>query len=348
MFNLYFFFTMKHITIKDIAKYLSVSVSTVSRALADDKNIRKETKEQILAAAEELGYMRNPVAINLKSGRTNTVGVIVPEMDTPFFARIIDGVQNVLYKKGLKVIIAQSNENPEREKENLRLMESFMVDGIIVGICHRDMNRDEFKRLKNKGVPLVFYDRIPTFDFDVSKVVADDYIKTFFLVEHLIRKGRKHIAHIKAPDYMQSSSVRFKAYKDVLAKFKIPYNEDLVIKSPGMHFDDGIKAMKQLLDKNIPIDALHAYTDIIAIGAMSHLKSEKIHIPNDIAVVGFSGTLLSEMVYPPLTTVDLPLFEIGETAAELILEKIKNPAMEERTIVLDAKMRLRESTEGVR
>lgn len=299
-----------------------------------------------METAERLGYMRNPVAINLQSGRTNTIGVIVPEMDTPFYGRITDGIQNVLYKKGLKVIIAQSGENPEREKENLRVMESFMVDGIIVGICHKDRNKNEFQRLMDKGMPLVFYDRIPV-DINVSKVIVDDYIKTFFLIEHLIRKGIREIAHIKAPDFMESSSVRFRAYKDALEKFKIPYNEELVIKSPGMHFEDGIKAAELLMKKNLPIKAIFAYTDLVAVGVMNYLRSKNIRIPEDIAVAGFSGTILSEMVYPPLTTVDLPLIEMGEVAAELILEMINNPGSGNKTITLDAKIRWRESTEGV-
>jgi len=336
---------MKYVTIKDIAKELNFSVSTVSRALAGDKNIRRETKEIILEAAERLGYKRNPVATNLQSGRTNTVGVIVPEMDTPFFARIIDGIQHVLYKNGLKVILAHSNENPDTEKANIALMEDFMVDGIIIGISHKDKNRDEFIRLRDSGMPLVFYDRIPDV-LDVTKVIADDYTKTFFLVEHLIRKGITEIAHIKAPNYMQSSYVRYKGYKDALTKFRIPLNEELVIQSPGMHFEDGIKAAEQLLNKDIPVRAIVAYTDIIAVGVMNYLRSRNIRIPEDIAVTGFSGTILSEMVYPPLTTVDLPLFEIGETAAKLILEKINNPSAENRTVTLDAQIRLRESTEG--
>ena len=299
-----------------------------------------------METAERLGYMRNPVAINLQSGRTNTIGVIVPEMDTPFYGRITDGIQNVLYRKGLKVIIAQSGENPEREKENLRVMESFMVDGIIVGICHKDRNKNEFQRLMDKGMPLVFYDRIPV-DINVSKVIVDDYIKTFFLIEHLIRKGIREIAHIKAPDFMESSSVRFRAYKDALEKFKIPYNEELVIKSPGMHFEDGIKAAELLMKKNLPIKAIFAYTDLVAVGVMNYLRSKNIRIPEDIAVAGFSGTILSEMVYPPLTTVDLPLIEMGEVATELILEMINNPGSGNKTITLDAKIRWRESTEGI-
>lgn len=144
---------------------------------------------------------------------------------------------------------------------------------------------------------------------------------------------------------MQSAGVRFKAYRDALKKFKIPYNEELVIQCPGMHFGDGIKAAEQLLQKNIPVRAIVAYTDLIAAGVMRYLRSRKIRIPDDIAVTGFSGTILSEMIYPPLTTVDLPLFEMGETVAGLILEKISNPSVD-RTITLDAQIQLRESTEG--
>lgn len=335
---------MKDITIKDLAKELNVSIATISRALSGDKNIRQDTKDRILAAAEKLGYRRNPVAINLQSGRTNTIGVIVPEMETPFFPRIIEGIQSVMYSKGLKVIIAQSDEDTIRERYNLLLMESFMVDGIIMGICHKDKNKNEFQRLINKGIPLVFYDRIPN-DIDVSKVIIDDYIKSFFLVEHLIRKGIREIAHIKAPDHMQSSHIRFKGYKDALEKFKIPYNEQLVIRSLGMSFEDGKIAAKQLINKRIPMDAIFACTDTVAIGAMNYFQDNNIRVPDDIAIAGFSGTILSQVVRPALTTVEQPLFKMGEVCAEILLEKINDPTLENKTVVLDAELKIRDSTE---
>lgn len=335
---------MKHITIKDIAKELNISIATVSRALSGDKNIRQETKKLVLEVAEKYGYKRNPVAINLKSGRTNTVGVIVPEMKTPFFSCIIEGIQNVMYSKGVKVIIAQSDENPARERENLLLMESFMVDGIIIGICHKDKNKDVFQELIDKSIPLVFYDRIPN-EVDVSKVVIDDYSKSFFLVEHLIRKGMKKIAHIIAPDYMQSSDIRFRGYKDALAKFKIPYDKRLVVKSSGMLFEDGVIAAEQLIKKGIPIEAIFACTDTVAIGAMNYLQDNNIRVPEDIAIAGFSGTVLSQVVRPALTTVQQPLLKMGEICAEVLLEKINNPSIENRTVILDADIEYRASTE---
>lgn len=334
---------MKRITIKDIAKHLTLSVSTVSRALIDDKNIRRETKEKVQEAAKELGYKPNPVATNLKFGRTNTIGVIVPEMVTPFASQVIEGIQKVLYAKGLKVIIAQSNEDPERECENLRLMESFMVDGIIISLCHYDRNKQEYLRLQQEGLPLVFFDRIPA-GLDVSMVIVDDYLKSFFMVESLIRNGHRRIAHLQGPAYVYNSIERFRGYKDALEKFQMPLDEALVIKT-GMSFEDGIRSADELLKRQVTFDAIFAFTDTLAIGAMNHLRERGILIPEEIAVASFSGTLLSILVFPPLTTVEQPLEEMGRTAAELILEKIKNPSMANRTVVLDAEIKLRASTE---
>ena len=152
---------MKHVTIKDIARSLCISVSTVSRALTDDKNIRRETREMVVEEAKRLGYKRNPVAMNLKMGRTNTVGVIVPEMHTPYASQVINGIQEVLYKKNQKVMIAESDEKPERELENLKMMEQFMVDGLIVSLCSYRKNIEMYQQLAADGMAIVFYDRIP-------------------------------------------------------------------------------------------------------------------------------------------------------------------------------------------
>lgn len=336
---------MRYVTIKDIASLLLLSPSTVSRALSGDKNIRTETREKVLAAAKSLGYRPNHIARDLKHGRTNTIGVIVPEIVTPFFLQIIEGIQKVLYPKGIKVIIAQSGEDPLCEFDNLLMMENFMVDGIIIGTCHKSENSAEFKRLQEKGIPLVFFDRVPV-EIEVSKVVVDDYIKSFFLVEHLIHKGIDKIVHIKGPEYIDSATDRHKGYKDALQKFNIPYNENLVIESQKMTFEEGRNTAKQLLDKGIPFQAIFAFTDTIAIGAMNYLKEQNILIPEEVAFASFSGTILSQIVSPALTTVEQPLLEMGKAAAELILEKIKKPLTEIKTHILDAKTSLRASTEG--
>lgn len=335
---------MKHVTIKDIARHLSISVSTVSRALVDDKNIRRETKEKVLEASKALGYKPNPVATNLKYGHTNTVGVIIPEGVTPFASQVINGIQSVLYPKGIKVIIAESGEDPDKERENLQQMERFMVDGILIDLCSYKKNKDEYLRLQQAEMPMVFYDRIPH-GLDVSQVIVDDYTKAFFLVERLIRSGYKRIAHIQGPDDVYNSTERFRGYKDALSKFNVAFEGDLVVKT-GMTFEDGAKAADIFLSKNIAFDALFAFTDTLAIGAMNRLRDSGKKIPEEVAIASFSGTELSTIVYPQLTTVEQPLFEMGKEAARLILEKIKEPSSPCRSIVLDAEIRMRASTEN--
>lgn len=336
---------MKHITIKDIARHLSISVSTVSRALVDDKNIRRETKEKVLEAAKALGYKPNPVATNLKYGHTNTVGVIIPEGITPFASQVINGIQSVLHAKGIKVIMAESNENPEKEKENLQLMERFMVDGILINLCSYKKNKEEYLRLQQAGMPMVFYDRIP-YGLEVSQVIVDDYTKSFFLVERLIRSGYKRIAHIQGPDDVYNSIERARGYKDALAKFKLPFEENLLVKT-GMTFEDGARAADALMARNVAFDAVFAFTDTLAIGAMNRLRESGKKIPEEVAIASFSGTELSTIVYPQLTTVEQPLFEMGKTVAELILEKIKDPSCPNRSVVLDAEIKMRASTGNV-
>ena len=336
---------MKRVTLADVAKELNIAASTVSRALSGDKNVSWETREIIQETAVRLGYKCSATAAQLQPARKNRIGVIVPEMHTPFFARIIDGIQSDLSKVGVKVIIMQSGEDPEQEKINLRLMETLMVDGLIVGISHKDSNQEEFRRLIDKGLPVVFYDRIPSFYFDVSKVVVDDYANIFSLVEHLIHKGIRQIAHIKAPVSTHNSYIRYKAYRDALEKHGIPYRDELVVKSASLRVEDGEKAAAELLGKHIPVDAIVAYADTLAVGVMRHLQSRQIRVPDDIAVTGFSGGLFSEMAHPQLTTVDVPLFEMGEAAAKLILRKINDPSAENRTVVLDTQIQLRGSTE---
>ena len=333
---------MKYVTIKDIARHLSVSVSTVSRALADDKNVRKETREKVWEAAKELGYRRNPVAMNLKYGHTNTVGVIVPEMITPFASQVIRGIQNVLNHKNIKVIIADSESDPAKERDNLHLMEGFMVDGIIICLCSYKKNQDEFMRLQRAGLPMVFYDRIPH-GIDASQVVVDDYAKSFFLVERLIRSGRRRIVHLQGPADIYNSVERARGYKDALKKYGIDYDPALVLTGSTIDFEDGEKAANILMEKGIDFDAIFAFTETLAIGSMARLKDLGKRIPEDVAVANFSGTVLGTVVNPKLTSVEQPLYEMGVSAANEILQKIKNPESPNHTIVLDANIKMRKS-----
>ncbi|MFI3316802.1 MAG: LacI family DNA-binding transcriptional regulator [Rikenellaceae bacterium] len=334
---------MKRVTIKDIAKHLTISVSTVSRALSDDKNIRMETREKVIAAAKKLGYRPNPVATSLKSGRTNTIGMIVPEMITPYAAQVIGGAQEVLHKYGFKVIIAESHESWEQERENIETMERFMVDGILVSICDYQRNAEAYSRLLDQGVPIVFFDRI-AHKMSVSQVIVDDYIKSFFLTEHLLRSGRKRIVHLQGPKSVYNSVERTKGYHDAIAKFKADDSPELIVKK-GIGFEDGAAAIDELIERKVEFDAIFAFTDTLAIGAMNRLREHGMSVPDQVAVSSFSGTILSTIVNPQLTTVEAPLRQMGLRAAELIVEKIENPQAPTRSIVLDAEIVLRASTE---
>ena len=333
---------MKHVTIKDIARSLCISVSTVSRALTDDKNIRRETREAVLREAERLGYRRNPVAMNLKMGRTNTIGVIVPEMHTPYASQVVAGIQSVLYKNNQKVMIAESDENPDRERESLQMMEEFMVDGLIVSLCSYKHNIETYRRLANEGVAIVFYDRIPHGMDDMPQVMVDDNNDSYFMAEHLIRLGCRRIAYLYGPDDVYNAVERGRGYREAMEKFQI-YDPRLIVKT-GMTFADGAAAVDSLVRQGIEFDAVYAFTDTLAIGAMNRLREIGRRIPEDVAVAGFSGTELSTIVYPQLTTVEPPLTEMGQRAAELVLEKVRNPEAENRKIVLRTEMKCRAST----
>lgn len=334
---------MKRITIKDLSKFLSLSTSTISRALLNDKNINPETQKRVLEAAGKLGYKPNPTALNLKYGQTRNIGLVVPEMITPFSSKVLQGIQNILYPLGYRVIITQSEENPLIERKNILLLEEFNVDGIIINLCHETYNEDLYKEIMNRGIPFVFFDRIPSAALNVSKVVVDDNIKASLVVEHLINTGRKRIVHIMGPSTIRNAVEREMGYKRIVTKHNI-FDPELIIKTDGMMFEAGKNAAKQLLEKNIEFDSIFAFSDTLAIGAMNYLLEQGIKIPEQVAVASFSGTELATIVHPKLTSVQQPLFKMGEAAAKLMVDAIKDRSATPQTIVMDTELIYRAST----
>jgi LacI family transcriptional regulator len=334
---------MKRITIKDLARHLSLSTSTISRAFVNDQHIHPETKKRILDAAKELGYKPNPTALSLRYGHTKNIGLVVPEMLTPFSASVLRGIQNVLTPKGYRVIIQQSDEDPLVEYNNILFLQDFNVDAIIINPCHDTQNINLYQSVIEGGIPMIFFDRIPEASLDVSKVVINDAIQAALMVEHLIENGHRTIAHIMGPSSIKNAKERAMGYERILTKHHI-YNRDLVIKTDGMSVDDGRKAVEKLLKIQPEMDAIFAFSDTLAIGAMNCLLAKGYRIPEDIAIASFSGTELATLVYPPLTTVEQPLVQMGEKAAGLALGKIQNSTMENETIVLHSELVYRAST----
>lgn len=334
---------MKYTTIIDIARELGISKSTVSRALRnDDRNVNKETKKKILDLAERMGYTRNELAVNLRKQSTRTIGIVVPELLTPFYMNFITYAQQLLNKQGYRVTLAQSHENPDAELANLQMFEDYRVEGILISVCHARKNIDAYRRLIEKGIPMVFFDRTIT-ELSVPKVKIDDYLRAFFMVEHLIRSGKKKIVHLAGPSYIQNAIERKSGYRDALEKFHISYNPNYVIEA-GVDFAGGEKAIEQLLKQGIEFDAVFCFTEMTALGAKSCLQRNHLDIPDQVAISCISGTDLCMLVHPSVTAVEQPVKKMAEEAVRLIVEKLECPEKADETVILDAETCFREST----
>jgi len=334
---------MKHITIKDVAKRLNFSVSTISRAFNDKYDIRKETRDLILEAAHEMGYSPNPMAKSLLKQCSNQIGVVVPEFINPFFPEVIIGIQEVFLKKGYQVLIMQSNESYINELENVKAMENNMVDGLILSLSLETKNVEYYKNLIGQGFPLVLFNRVSN-ELDTHKVVIDDYKWAFFATEHLIYQGYKKIFHFSGPTGLTFTQNRKNGFIDAHRKHKLAIDNQTIIET-GLMISDGEREMEKLIQNdNIP-DAIFAVNDPTAIGAMKILKKNGLKIPGDVALVGFTESQLAQLVDPPLTSVAQPTKEIGRTAARLLLDQIESKGIfVPQTVVLNGRLNVRESS----
>ncbi len=332
------------ITIKDIAKKLNISPSTVSRALRDHPDISPKTKKAVNTLAKRLNYHPNIIAQSLQKRRTNLIGVIVPEIKHNFFSAAISGIEEVAYRAGYAIIVSQSNESYNRERVNVRALISNRVAGLLISISQTTENSDHFKLLERQGIPFVFFDRVCE-DIEASKVVVDDFDGAFNAVEHLIESGYKRIAHLAGPKHLSISQCRFNGYLSALKKHKIPFDENLVVYG-GLNEGDGIIGFQKLLQLDHLPDALFAVNDPVAIGAFEKIKAHGLKIPEDIALLGFSNNPISYLIEPSLTTVEQPAYDVGKRAAELLLEQINSKPEEfiPRKEVLQTKLIVRDST----
>ncbi len=335
---------MSRATIKDIAKVLSISPSTVSRALRDHPDISNETKEKVLNTAKELDYFPDSLAQGLKSRRTNTIGIIVPEIKHHFFSSAISGIEDVTYNSGFTILVCQSNESVEREKLNLKTLVSNRIAGLLVSLSQTTTDASHFKVLKKRGIPVVFFDRTIE-GLNASKVIVDDFQGAYDIVSHLIQSGYKRIAHIAGPTNISIGNNRLKGYQKALEDNNIPINSDLIIEG-GFRQKDGSSAADKLIELENRPDAIFAVNDPVAIGAFSKIKERGLVIPDEMALVGFSNNPVSALIEPALTTVEQPSHEIGRIAAELLLEKINDSSKAEDVVekILKTKLIIRQSS----
>jgi LacI family transcriptional regulator len=333
------------VTIKDIAKALNLSTSTVSRALRGSYEISTETKKQVLEYAEKINYRPNPIALSLKERRTRALGVVVSEIANDYFSQAINGIESIAYNRGYHVIITQSHESQEREKVNVEHMAARGVDGLLVSLSSESVDISYLKELHDKGLPIIFFDRI-TNEIETHKVVANNYLGAFHATEHLIYQGFKKIAHITSSPYLSITTERLEGYKAALVKHNIPYNPLLVkyCNHGGMIAAEVEDAFNSLYKSKLKPDALFTAGDrltTVLIGLMKQLKLKK-----EIAFTGFTNTKLGDLFSPAWTVVRQPAFEMGQTATELLIEMIesKRPVTEFETRILETELIIRESS----
>jgi LacI family transcriptional regulator len=336
------------VTIKDIARELGISPSTVSRALKDHPDISSETKKAVHALADKLNYQPNIVALSLRQKKTNTIGVIIPELVHFFFSTVISGIEDVAYQAGYSVILAQSNESYDREKTDIKALFNSRVDGMLISLSRETKNFDHIESIISKGVPVVFYDRMYN-NPNTSKVIVDDYIGAKEAVEHLIEQGYKRIAHLEGAPGLLITEDRKRGYLDALKEHKMEVTDAMIQECPAGSQEDGKKTTKKLLSMANPPDAIFAHSDPIAMGAMMAIKEKGLRIPEDVGLVGFSNWSYGSLIDPALTTVDQPGFEMGQEAARLLIRQIEvgdkdQAEPQPETKILKTKLVIRESS----
>ena len=307
------------VTIKDLARELNISASTVSRALKDHPDISKETKRAVQELAQKLNYQPNAVALSLKQRRSNTIGVIIPEIVHYFFSSVISGIEDVAYDAGFNVIICQSNERYEREVANAKTLISSRVDGVLVSISKETTDYKHLYNFSDNEVPMVFYDRVVP-GIAADQVIIDDFDAAYRATRHLIDSGRTRIAHLGGPMALLIGQNRKNGYLKALNEEGITVDEDLILEADS--FEKARMAIMKLINQKKKFDGVFATNDLTAIGAMQTIQKKGYKIPDEIAVVGFSDGRFSGITDPTLTSVDQHGYEMGTLATQMLLKRI--------------------------
>jgi DNA-binding LacI/PurR family transcriptional regulator len=332
----------KPATIKDIAKQLNVSISTVSRALRDAPDINRNTKSAVKRLAEELNYQPNKLALSLRQKQTHTIGVIVPNLDY-VLSTMVKGIDEVALEAGYTVMACQSNESFGREIVNTKRLLDSLVDGFIISVSSETKSFEHFKKIQERNIPLVLFDRLAT-DLTAPSVKLDNENGGFIATEHLIEQGYKRIAILAGPKNLGISNQRMDGYLSALKKYRIKKDNRLIVHC-DFNQEYAYLATKELLSLRERPDAIFTISDRMAIGALLAIKEKGLDIPQEIGLVGFNNEPVTSLVTPQITSVDMPAFEIGKAAAKLFIEVMHHPekvVIEEQ--ILKPKLFIRKSS----
>jgi len=334
----------KEVTIYDLASALNLSIATVSRALKNDPVVNKQTKKKIFDLAEKMEYRTNHFARNLRSQHTNTIGIIVHELNSNFINSVLAGVEKVTTEAGYDLIIAHSSESYIKEVANAKNLFEKRVDGLIASLSFDSKNLDHFKVFKDKGVPVIFFDRVEQ-EGNNTVVVIDNYKCGYQATQHLIEQGCKRIVHITSNLKRNVYSERFKGYKEALSDNGIAYDEKLLMIN-DLSEKAGIESAMQILKMDPLPDAAFITNDFVAAVCMRTLKENGIRIPEDIAIVGFNNDAICTLVEPSLTTINYPGIDVGEVAARNLVNHLKGIGniQNTNTIIIRSNLIIRKSS----
>jgi LacI family transcriptional regulator len=335
--------SLKDITIYDIARVLNVSPATVSRGLKDHPALREETKVRIRKAAQEMGYQQNTYARNLRTNATQTIGLIVPRLNSYFMSSVIAGIENIATTAGYNLIISQSLESAQKELTNIATMYNSRIDGILVSLAADTDDDYPFEAFIRKQIPLVYFDRVFDSPHAVS-VVIDNVRAAFDATRHLIEQGCRRIVHIAGNQKRNVYIDRLLGYKMALAAYDLPFDDRLV---EVTYLDEAaaVRAATRIMQMRPLPDGIFAANDTSAVTLIGELKNQNLRVPEDIAVVGFNDDPIATVIDPKLTTIRYPGTEMGEVAASTLINRIRHqPAGTSNTIILQHELIVRKSS----
>lgn len=332
------------ITLKDIARELEVSISTVSKALKNSEEISRDTKEKVQAFAKLYNYKPNNIAISLKNKRTKNIGVVIPDIVHHFFTTVIRGIEKYANARGYNVIVCLSEESFDKEVINMEMLANGSIDGFIMSLSSETQQKGDYNHLKEvteQGIPVVLFDRI-TNEIDCDKVVIDDELGGYMATKKFIEQGKKRIALISTDDYLSVSKARSMGYHKALSESKLGVDESMVLKMPSMEMDEN--RIKEFLEAQKP-DAVLCVNEIFAVYSMGLVQKSGLKIPDDISFIGFTDGVLSKYANPSLTVVAQHGEKMGEVSAKMLIDKIESEEEEEtyQTKILEPTLVIRES-----
>jgi LacI family transcriptional regulator len=330
-----------NITISDIAKELGVTPSTVSRALSNSPRVNEKTRKRIQAAALKMGYQQNVMAASLRKGTSGSIGMIVPRINRHFFSNAVSGVERIVNPAGYNLLIYQTEESYAKEVEGINTFLKNRVAGIIISLATETQDFSHLQSLVDRGVPLVQFDRVNG-DIAGPKIVNDNFNGGYLAVKHLIKAGFKRIAHLTGATHMNVYRDRMNGYIEALKDHGIAFDPAMVFDN-AITRESGIEAVSKILETKP--DAIFCAGDYAALGVMEELKRLKITIPSQMGLAGLANEPFSEMISPSLTTVELNAFEIGNRAANALIQMLeKTEYVMNHTEIVPVRLIVRESS----